>query len=527
MSDFLGGLVLSLWSDAVPWWSSPVQQRQFYEKEQMIAHFHSSSQSVGLLSRDPRNLFLSDGGWFLEGLSLPLGTFEATHRGLSPSDTSTVLSLLQTCTPMWSRLGPGSGQLDNYLSRLTYWIDLILRDLRGLGVKYAIFHTSSPHHASTICLQIACQIAQIPTTYLYSEIVGGRSMPVSFSLFGTPLTPLGAEISSHDPGHNIELFADSAVIASTQWFEKKLLPKVSRSLYFSSAILVAWGFISPLKRGFRRVRSSGRRGKSALNTFESEVDLDFLGRRAWSIGEEFSTMKVQNRAIEVLKEESKRSSYSQGEGRAVLFYAHFQPEASTFPEQGVVMSQMLRALDSIRDAGWGGPIVFREHPATLRYFGNIVGPTRVGVARSANFYRQLTQAGVHLQWPEDVCDSFPDAIVATLAGSIALERALQGQPTLVLGRPWFGRIPGSVEMTSDTAWLASYDRLMRADGIRAEAVAHLVTLLRGTTIKNPHGIGYIFEKAEETSNSSTSAEREYIEEMGRLADWLVSNHEPR
>lgn len=82
-------------------------------------------------------------------------------------------------------------------------------------------------------------------------------------------------------------------------------------------------------------------------------------------------------------------------------------------------------------------------------------------------------------------------------------------------------------MTSDTAWLASYDRLMRADGIRAEAVAHLVTLLRGTTIKNPHGIGYIFEKAEETSNSSTSAEREYIEEMGRLADWLVSNHGPR
>lgn len=489
-------------------------------KERMIAHFHASSQSFGLLSRDSRNLFLSDGGLFLEGLSRPLGTFEATHRGLSPSDTSTVLSLLQTCTPMWSRFGPGSGQLDNYLSRLTYWIDLILRDLRGLGVKHAIFRTSSPHRASTICLQIACQIGQIQTTYLYTEWVSGRSLPVTLNLFGSPLTALGAKVSDHNPGENIDRFAGLAARGNPPSLQSKFLPKVSRSLRLSVAAVVAWRFISILKGGFRRVRYSGRRGKFALSTFESEVDLDFLGKWAWSLGEEISTMKVQARAVEVLREESKSSSYSQGEGRAVLFYAHFQPEASTFPEQGLVMSSMLRALDSIRDSGWVGPLVFREHPGTMRYFSEI-GTTRVGVARNADFYRQIIQAGIELQFPENVYDKFPEAIVATVAGSIALERALLGLPTVVTGRPWFGRIPGSVEMTPDLAWLASYDRLLNLDGLKDEAAAYLRRLLGGRTITNLQGIGQV------RHDRAPGAQADYIEEMGRLADWLVSNHEPR
>lgn len=482
----------------------------------MIVHFHAGHTAAGPLRKDTRNILFVDGSWSSDAVVRRLGEPGKERPGLTEDQTSTVMALLQSSTPMWSRLGPSMGQLDNYIRRLVRWIELIAKDLQGIGAICAVFHTSSPHRPSTLCLQIACQISGIQTVYLYTEWVAGRLLPMGFELFGSGLTPLGFNVSDYDSTFDVEKFAARAVLDEPPALEKRWFPVVSRSYRRGVALLLGWRSAVRLKRGVRnllcRARAGGRGQR--LNSFESEVDQDFSGSLGWTFREELETMKVQAAALEVLRGEGRKFAHADVQGRALVFYAHFQPEASTFPEQGPVFSSMLRALAAVRASGWNGPTVFREHPASMVYLGRD-GPTRVGIARSPDFYLQIKETGGELQLPTESSGQWPDAIVATVAGTIALERAFRGLPTVVLGRPWFGDVPGAICLKPDGSWISDYDVSSQSDTICLSAKVYMNDYLSRKTITNVQGIGQV------TAQKSPQHLLDYSKEMSRLADALM------
>jgi hypothetical protein len=164
---------------------------------------------------------------------------------------------------------------------------------------------------------------------------------------------------------------------------------------------------------------------------------------------------------------------------SLLIAAHYQPEATVYAESPIIKShaQMLMAL---RCLGHRDTIYYKEHPAVfIPVDEKLQQENFSGIYRDVSYYNNLERMGVRFLDPfiplRTVNNFFE--FVATLTGSIAIERSLMGQKTLVLGDPWYGRLPGT---DKDLSVLKCCP--FGPEQIKLRAIRHLIRILNNALI---------------------------------------------
>ena len=358
---------------------------------------------------------------------------DETFSRLADVDLEGVKARISANIPLFYRwMGESDTYEDNQRSFLIFVLRLT-EVLRRLEVAHAIFFTGVAHHIEYTLIEIACQLAKVKQVFLYPMPFGpgGRLLPMVQTSSINDRKRLGIELSGVDFRDDVIAYRDNYIARGVPKQNESIGgPAVSRSYaYFKLA-----------------EREARQRVKKIVK--KKPVAPHLIDRRK---GYGLSAMsRIINRQKYALDHYTSKAISNEEAGRLIarenplpLLYAHYQPEASTFPEGGS-FSDHLDVVLAIRKAGYSGKILYKEHPGSWIYYSKITGFSLVGIARSVEYYHQLEALGcVFLQPRFRPGDAMMRQVLpVTITGSIAVERSLTGWRTCCAGVPWFKHAPG-------------------------------------------------------------------------------------
>jgi hypothetical protein len=175
----------------------------------------------------------------------------------------------------------------------------------------------------------------------------------------------------------------------------------------------------------------------------------------------------------------------------LIVTAHYQPEASSFPESGGHAShvEVVAMLNKIK---WNKKIFYKEHPGTFIYFDKgIVGLSRVGMNRSLDYYNLLVKLGCQflpVDFKLPVNDQY-NYLPVTMTGSIVVERSFLGLHTVVSGYPWYVEMPGVIRISEFQKSKSFNSMWIKPDPNLAKSAREWFALKVRNTIPNALGIG--------------------------------------
>ena len=131
----------------------------------------------------------------------------------------------------------------------------------------------------------------------------------------------------------------------------------------------------------------------------------------------------------------------------VFFAMNFQPERSSSPQGGIYHDQILaiETLAAALPSGW--ELYVKEHPSQWL----LRSKTRYTSARYPGYYHRLASIPrvrvIPIEMtPRKLVEA--SEAVATITGSIGVEAALWGKPTLIFGAVWYRDCPGIMRAES-------------------------------------------------------------------------------
>lgn len=353
-------------------------------------------------------------------------------------DVEGIKSKIEWWMPIWYRW---IGQVDDYeLYRKTcqLYIISLAQTLVELKVSYAIFFTAVSHHVEYSLIEIACQMAGTKQIYLYGTSFGrnARLLPMVQEYSIKDRKVLGFDISNHKALSDLQDYRDNFLLDKPPVHNKKTDSK-GRSYYYAALQI----FHTSLRRFVKRVLC--RKGANRNNFIDHRFDysqlslLKIIGKQKKALAYYLSKV-VDNNSID---------SIIVREGAIPIIFAHYQPEATSFPEGGDY-SNHIDVVIKIRKMGYRGTIFYKEHPTSWRYYSDITGVSRVGLYRSIEYYKQLEALGcVFLKTSFKLTEQHIDNLFpVTITGSIGLERSLIGLSTCYAGEPWYKGAPGSFDI---------------------------------------------------------------------------------
>jgi len=375
------------------------------------------------------------------------------------------------------------------------------------GISTLVFHTSSSHHIDTLIAEKACQLVGVSQIYLYFNAVNFRTLPLIQKRDISDRQPLGAIVSTCDAREDVE-----RLVAGNQ--------PVGQNPMVNPVFSSAWGYSQIMRQGLRS--SLGRLRRHQFSTIEGHTDISELRRMRAQLGH-VKRLRDSRFVLAQLIENDRKVHNSLLIGASKkspmpVIFGHLQPEASTFPEGGRWHNHY-EILIRIRQLGYDGPIAYKEHPR-MGIISEGGSQTQAGLTRSSAYYRQLSSLGVIFLDPERI-DPMSDSILPiTITGSIALERALRGKGSVVLGFPWFRGIPGL------TGWGAfgSQGSFHHANELAALELGNTISFVQKTvshkTIIDATGIG--------SGKTLFSAETQetFRGEFNNLLDYLDERIQP-
>lgn len=410
-----------------------------------------------------------------------------------------VESELRKLTPIYSRHYQSLENLDLSLRILVLQILSLSEELNRLGIRVVIMppHGSS-HLLEDSILEIAARISQVPTIFTVFLPESNRAITLIQS----------KGIESRVPfRHNSrkELDADLTSKINEGWFVPKYVsPDLNLDIYKANSIY-AKALIQQIRRHLiiqlrRDMKNDYKSNEVVFKKIQFKVDLELLAHHRNS-QKYLKTCQERdkNRITKKLKEQAP----------VLCIYAHFQPEASTFPEGGS-LNNHIDIVSYIRSLGYEAPILYREHPA-LNLYSRGVNSFRVGVARNTTYYHALEQLNCLFVDPKFQIDRHQNILPITMVGSVGLQRSLQGKKTIVTGFPWYGNIPGSLGIRE------ALDDLDEAvDSLDSSAAIRFLTehLLDSTLLAKPMARGIEVDKEEYSS---------WRREYENFIDSVVSN----
>lgn len=328
------------------------------------------------------------------------------------------------------------GESDTYEDNQRSFLIFVLRMvevLRQLDVKEAVFFTGVAHHIEYSLIEIACRFASVRQIFFYPMPFGstGRLLPLVQEHSIEDRSFLGLELSEYDFRDDVAAYRENYLACG--------VPKQNE--------LIGGPAVRRSNAYFKLVERDLRRWAKALLRPASPSSHMIDRRRGYGFTSMLRIINRQKRSLDYYL--SKAISNAEtlrliAEQKPLpLLYAHYQPEASTFPEGGR-FTDHLDVVLAIRKAGYKGKILYKEHPASWIYYSKITGFSLVGISRSEDYYRQLEALGCVFLQPRFRIDGelMRQVFPVTITGSIAVERSLTGWRTCCAGVPWFKQAPG-------------------------------------------------------------------------------------
>ena len=303
-------------------------------------------------------------------------------------------------------------------------VDFYFQNLLGFlvenKIEFIIYPSGIAHHLSTALLELAASYLKINSLYTYNSIYG-----LDRFLIYRP----GPNFSTHIP---VEV--NGNIVANELKEMKAFQPPPSNQVlkwYYKSV------FIAILRAGYTSIN---------LIFFTKEVRINSIVAGKFSFFNHMKSLKNIRKYMHALKRSFAHDIKFLP--NSIIFYGHFQPEASTYPEGGEYWNQ-IKALRNIRSNFQNSQIIYREHPGMEMLWGPKIGMTRVGYCRSLDYLNQLKDLQIDFISNNDFQKNFEalkSIIVVTITGTIAVQRSLNGYKTIVLGKPFYIGLPGTYSM---------------------------------------------------------------------------------
>lgn len=352
-------------------------------------------------------------------------------------DVSEIQKKIQWAVPLWFRWMGDAGAYLNYQQTCLMFVMDLAQALVDRGVSHAVFFTGVAHHIEYSLIESACQIADIRQVFLYPmPFCGnpGRLLPVVQRKTITDRQMLGLQISHGRFRDEIAAYRENH-LASKPPKQNDRIDRRATSYRHALSKVGLMAIKKPI-RDLVRGRVDAREHPIEQREDHDARSILRLVQRQRSALEYYVARALDDEAVDRLVD---RSSV------LPIIFAHYQPEASTFPEGGKYCNHIDLVL-AIRGAGYDGQILYKEHPGSWIFHSDSFGFSRVGLCRSIEYFKQLEALGcvlVHSKYglrDARLASLFP----VTITGSIALERSMVGLSTCCAGVPWFRGAPGVV-----------------------------------------------------------------------------------
>ena len=453
-----------------------------------VVFFYYNPTLKDIYWADEATVFFDYRGWWIlekgtRHLVSPEELAGSVHS-YAKADTAALVRELRSWGPVWARWCGKGDQQELLLRSAMLLILFIASGLRQLDVDVCVMHTGVSHHIDSVIFQTACQMADVKTVFLYSEVMSARLIPLLQQSGMEGRQSLDRKVSNHAHGDEIRGF-----------MQNKRQDQPPKNNIKVGSVASSWQWAIPYLF-CKDVVQMIRLLRNRLVGRNCRVDVFDFASGTYPF--QFTAQAVQQKAaLQYLRGKTKpaRSFQTQITGGAspiLILVAHFQPEATSFPEGGDWGNHVDIALEVFKK-GCRGPLLYKEHPATSLYLAGW-NPTRVGMSRSRQYYEQLEQLGCEFIETGFKLSIDPQKnnwyLPITITGTIAIERALAGFHTIVTGYPWFKGMPGILNLNQLESLSEINPEWVCQDlNLASRAFEFLEEFLSNKTLVNVPGIG--------------------------------------
>lgn len=425
-------------------------------------------------------------------------------------DIDEIKARIQWTMPLWFRWMGQADRYEDFRHSCLLFVVRLAQELRSLEVKSVVFFTGVAHHIEYSLIEAACQIAGAQQIYLYPMpfcASPSRLLPVVQHASIRDRSILALEVSDKQVRDEVIAYRDNHLAAKPPQLNEKI-DRTATSYGHALARVAIFGAKEIAKAILRKNAGLVR------HPIDERKDYDAL-----SI---LRIVQHQKRALEYylsgMLDEAAADRLVEEEGALPVLYAHYQPEASTFPEGGDYATH-LDVVIAIRKLGYRGKILYKEHPGSWIYYSRIVGFSRVGLCRSIEYFRQLAALGCVFVPPTYKLseDRGRKLFPITVTGSIGIERSMVGLATCCAGLPWFRGAPGIYDLAGTFGEDGVFYDRKRWHFEPMEGVDWFDGALSMKTINNYPGIGT------GVSSGSATDKAEFLSEFGELMRRLDSH----
>lgn len=387
---------------------------------------------------------------------------------LNTLNIENIIPEIVECLPIISRW-MGRGDQYQLLLREAYLeILYIISGLKILDIKNAIFQTGVVHHLSTLIFEKGCSFYGIKSIYTYPDLITSRFILFQQKVNIKDRKALNYSISNFKSNDLVDDFINNKLLNKKPKNNSVVTKKQSTLAYAICYILATFG-----KNSLNKLRN--RIPKKTNYFYQTYPFQNIL-----QIIQQYKALKYYNQNLV-----NNNTLLSKNNNKKLLIAAHFQPEATTFPE-GWEMSNHIDIVIKLRRLGYNDDLLYKEHFASTTFVTNIVGLTRVGMYRSDVYYKQLLDLGClfidsSFILPIDNTNYLP----VTITGTIAVERSLLGLTTIVMGYPWYKGLPGTIHIDEISSLENINDEWLKTnEKIAEEAKLFLNNLLSYSTLNS-------------------------------------------
>lgn len=406
-------------------------------------------------------------------------------KNISGFDYDNILNKVKDYLPVWSRWVDKGDQYQQYFRKAIFETQKIYSIINELNICGAVFLTSVSHHLDSLILEMACSEADIPQFFLYnlysSEFGGryGRTLVFRQERDLKDRSVIKNRVSNYKYDEDLKKILSYARKRNSN----PAVFNFRTSFYYYTFLSLFFDKLKFFTKKTLQLIGIIKRTENEIGSFPN-----------YSLITHIKQIKYQKKGLEYYKKNivSKKELEEYKNSKNILIAAHFQPEATSFPEGGK-LNNHIDIVYEIRKKGFEGVIFYKEHPASFLYKDTYAGPTRVGFCRSVEYYKHLESLGcifldtnMNLSMDEDENDWY---IPVTITGSIALERSMEGLHTIISGHPWYKGLPGSINL-QDLKSLKDInnDWLTINSEIKKKSFDYLKNLLNDKTIMNAIGV---------------------------------------
>ncbi len=377
--------------------------------------------------------------------------------------------------PIWTRWVSNAHEYENLRIYSMDLIDKIKSILFYYKIDVVIFSTGVSHHIDSSILQICTKHLNIKQIFLYSIVFDSRLLPlVQYeSIFDRKI--LKKNISNYKYSVLIEQFYQNRLIGNSPRTNTVVTSKKSNYIF----ALIKLFYSKTINLFFN----------TELNSFSIFKNYSLLDELKIINNQRIYLKKYKLNKYDYIKSTDLINSNDLN----LVLTAHYQPEATSFPEGGNY-SNHIEVVKKLRKLGYKKIIYYKEHMATNMYLDDIIGMTRVGLYRSLIYFNLLKSYKCEFL-SDNIVLPFSDKIIykyipVTISGTIALERSLAGLHTIVCGLPWFIDMPGIIHIDNihDITNLNN-DWVVPNNNIALGARKFLLNKLDNNTLSNYIGIG--------------------------------------